>query len=50
MGSLKKYLGFQWWSIGYYPPAKEVQGTWVPSLGEENSTCKRATQLMRHNY
>ena len=27
-----------------------VQGTWVPALVWENSTCRGATKPMRHNY
>ena len=27
-----------------------VQGTWVPSLGQEDSTCHRATKLVCHIY
>ena len=27
-----------------------VQGTWVPSLVQEDFTCCRATKLMTHNY
>ena len=27
-----------------------MQGTWVPSLVQEDSTCHRATKLAHHNY
>ena len=27
-----------------------MQETWVRALGWEDSTCRRATKLMRHNY
>ena len=36
---------FQWLRI-HLP----MQGTWVPSLVQEDSTCLGATKILRHDY
>ena len=38
-------LAIQWLRI-----CLPIQGTWVPSLVQEDSTCLRAARPLRHNY
>ena len=36
--------GFPWWLC------LPMQGTWSPSLAQEDNTCCGATKPVRHNY
>ena len=45
-----KHQGLPWWSVQWRGACLPTQETWVGSLALEDSTCRRATEPVRHNY